>query len=115
MRKLIILYFIILALLTIFFGCKKEDSKPVNETGVITFYIGNTNSTGGVWNLILDGKDAGQLKKASQMPVCGDTDFIVRTLTTGKHTYDVKSMSGYAWGHVTEFTVNPGCVSLKVK
>ena len=117
MKKLIILYFIILALLTIFFGCKKEKVEQPQqiEQGVVTFFMGNYPANNGNWHLILDGKDKGQLKKVGAIPECGDSTYLVITMAKGEHICEDKSMDGAIWDQPVTFNLTKDCGLLQIK
>jgi hypothetical protein len=88
-------------------SCSKEESQP--STGKVTIY----STESGNWSLIIDGKEYGRIKKASQMPVCGDPAFQNFTLSAGYHSFDAKSLDGYAWGNPKRVNVQGGgCVQI---
>jgi hypothetical protein len=104
MKQLILLF----ALAAMFSGCKKS---TYTEPGQATFYtLENEN-----FNLIVDGVEMGRIKKATQMPVCGDRVFQVLKLSAGEHVVDAKSTDGYAWGHPKTITVpEGGCLTVQL-
>ena len=108
MRKIIIVFYILFSL-----SCsKEEDNNNINQDyGSVTFYTTSTYN----WSLIVDGKEYGQIEYATQMPVCGDTDFQNLSLKTGSHTVDAKSLDGYAWGDPkTIYVISGKCIQVKL-
>lgn len=106
MKKIIIVLLVLFSL-----SCsKEEDNGNVNQpTGKVTFYTTSTYN----WSLIVDGKEYGQIKYASQMPVCGDPNFQNLSLKAGQHTVDAKSLDGYAWGNPKSIYVISGeCIQV---
>ena len=92
-------------------GCGKSDQDPDPAPGNTTFWT----TQQGNWNLILDGVEYGKLKRATQMPVCGDPDFQNYSLSPGTHTADAKNLDGFAWGDPITFTVPAGgCIQVKL-
>lgn len=102
---------ILFSAIIILASCGKDDVKPQAKNGSVTFYTTQT----GNWNLILDGIEYGKLKRASQMPVCGDPLFQNYSLAPGQHTADAKNLDGFAWGNPVTFTVpDGGCIQIKL-
>lgn len=88
--------FTIIILLTI--ACEKQSEKGFGNVTVYT-----TSSQG--WSVIIDGREYGKVKKASQMPVCRDPAFMNITLSAGNHKFVAKSLDGHAWGTSKGVTV----------
>lgn len=106
MKKMIYLVALLLIM-----GCAKENPAPQLEPGTVTFWTKET----GNWNLILDGVEYGKIKRANNMPVCGDEAFQKFTLSAGKHTADAKSLDGFAWGNPITFEIpSGGCIQVKL-
>jgi len=102
MKKLI-LALVVMALAS----CEKEQA----GTGTATFYTKDPHN----WSLIIDGKEYGRITNCNQMPVCGDQDFQVITLSAGQHEADARSLDGYAWGSPKTFTVKADdCVQVSL-
>jgi hypothetical protein len=78
----------IIILLTI--ACEKQSEKGF---GTITVYTTSSQN----WSVIIDGREYGKVKKASQMPVCSDPAFMNISLSAGDHKFVAKSLDGYAW------------------
>ena len=93
----------------LFISCDKEDATKPATSGTVTFY----RSIGGSWNLLVDGQDKGLLSQSPTPPQCDYPTFITLKLSTGIHTYDLKSNDGLAWGNPKSFTVNEGCQVVK--
>lgn len=101
---------LLIALIIILTGCGKDETTPAPTTGTATFWTLQT----GNWNLILDGVEYGKIKRATQMPVCGDEAFQQFTLAAGQHTVDAKNLDGFAWGNPFTFTITGGeCIQVK--
>lgn len=101
--RIIALAIMFIALMT---SCSKESG-----TGKVTFYTLESSR----YSLIVDDKEYGQIKRASQMPVCDDPLFQTISLTAGKHTIDAKSLDGYAWGSPKTITVTADqCVQVRL-
>jgi len=89
MGKLLIIV-VLLFLFYVFYACEKQENQG---TGSVTVYTLSNQS----WSLIIDGKEYGKIKKATQMPVCGDPGYQNITLATGNYKFVAKSLDGHAW------------------
>jgi len=106
MKKIIAAQFLIALILC---SCEKKSNEPT--TGKATIYATSPNN----WSLIIDGKEYGKIKNASQMPVCGDPAFQNITLSAGMHSFDAKSLDGYAWGSPKSINIPAGgCIQVKL-
>ena len=92
-----------------FLSCQKDDDPILPTTGTVTFY----RTIGGSWNLLIDGQDKGWYAQFLSQPLCGQAGLTTIELSTGSHTYDMKSNDGLAWGDPKEFTVVAGCKVVK--
>lgn len=97
------LLFILLITVSLY-SCEKDELAGPT-TGKVTFYT----TVGGSWNLLIDGSDKGEITQALFPPLCDQDVFITLNLSIGKHTYDMKSNDGLAWGDPKEFQVTAGC------
>ncbi len=108
---------LLLLLCIITSACKKDsDTKTTNtSTGIVTFYINPPNPLNSTFHLMIDGVDKGDLPFAYQAPGCGATSgYPTFTLTVGSHSFEAKSMNGYAWGNGRMYNVTSGCQVIKV-
>ena len=97
--KKLYLLFICAAALT---GCEKNNHP--DSPGQVTIYTLKS----GNYNLIIDGVEYGRIKKAVQMPVCGDRLFQFFLLKQGNHVFDAKSSDGIAWGNPKTIYIKEG-------
>lgn len=110
MKKRYLLAILFLSALLVF-SCENGQGSNESTTGVVTVYTTSPSK----WSLIIDGKEYGKIKNASQMPVCGDPDFQNITLSAGSHSFDAKSLNGYAWGNPKNIDVpSGGCKQVKL-
>ncbi|MEI6575757.1 MAG: hypothetical protein WCO63_06215 [Bacteroidota bacterium] len=96
----------LIAMLILSQACKKDSGN-----GKVTFYTTDQSN----WALIVDGKEHGSLKHATQMPVCGDPAFQNLSLSPGNHTVDARNLNGQAWGNPKTIIVKSNdCMQVKL-
>lgn len=98
-------------LVVLCYSCEQTPPSGGSGTGTATVYTLSTSS----WSLIIDGKDYGKIRKATQMPVCGDPIFQNIKLSAGTHSFDAKSLDGYAWGQPKNVNIPAGgCIQVSL-